>query len=84
MKSGTIIGVKSFESDDKVECKNSDASSCKYEQIDSENYPVVDSIDNSVSNQIVFTGKKFFTSGYKPNSAYGGIQADTVTVDSET
>jgi len=41
-------------------------------------------MSNSVSNQIVFTGTDFFTSGYAVNASYSGIPADTVVVDSAT
>jgi hypothetical protein len=32
----------------------------------------------------VFTGTSFYTSGYLANAAYGGADADEVTIDSET
>jgi hypothetical protein len=46
--------------------------------------PAVASIDNSVSNTIVFTGTNFFESGYTANASYGGAPADTVVIDSAT
>jgi hypothetical protein len=47
---GTPIGARSFESDVSLECSNSDPTLCQYEQLESDTYPVITSIDNSVSN----------------------------------
>jgi hypothetical protein len=80
----TVIGAKSYESNEKLACINTDATLCQYNQLAASNLPVVSSIANTVSNQIVFTGTNFFTTGYLANASYGGAPADAVTIDSAT
>lgn len=65
-------------------CEGSDASLCNYEQTSNGSFPAFTAVDNSVSNTVVFTGTNFFTRGFVANSSYGGVDADTVTVDSAT
>jgi hypothetical protein len=57
---------------------------CQYQQLETGSFPVVSSIANTVSNQIIFTGTNFYTAGYLANSSYGGAYADSVTIDSAT
>lgn len=64
-------------------CNGADRSLCEYETSSTE-FPAVTAIDNTVGNQIVFTGTGFFTSNYLARASYGGSHADSVTIDSAT
>lgn len=82
---GTVIGAKSYESSESISCYNSANSAlCQYQQVETDTFPVVSSISNAVSNQIVFTGTNFYTTGYAANSSYGGAYADSISIDSAT
>jgi len=82
---GTVIGAKSYETNEQLPCSNSaNPSSCQYQQLDTDTFPVVSSISNAVSGQIVFTGTNFYTTGYAANASYGGAYADAITIDSAT
>lgn len=57
---------------------------CTYEQLEGAAFPVVSSISDAVPGQIIFTGTNFFITGYTGGASYGGINADTVVIDSAT
>lgn len=81
---GTVIGAKSYETNEKLACTNTDMNLCKYKQVEGGSFPVVTSLLNPVSNKISFVGTNFFTTGYLANASYGGAFADQVTIDSAT
>jgi len=82
---GSLISAKSYLSGETLECIGGNGTaSCLYQQLASSNFPEVTSISNTVSKTIVFTGTNFFTSGYTGNASFGGVIADTVTIDSAT
>lgn len=81
----TLIAAKSYLTSETLECVGGNTTAaCLYQQLASSNFPEVSSISNSVSNKVVFTGTNFFTSGYTGNASYGGVNADTVVIDSAT
>jgi len=82
---GSLIGAKSYLTGETLDCIGGNSSAaCLYKQVASSNFPEVSSISNAVSNKIVFTGTNFFTSGYTGNASYGGVIADSITIDSAT
>lgn len=64
-------------------CNNMTATNCQYEQLTAAAFPAVTNVSlSSSSNQIVFTGTNFFTTGYTANAAFMGVQASSVSIDS--
>lgn len=84
INASTVIGAKSYVSQESIACNNTDPTLCQYQQLATDTFPVISSIDNSVSNKVVFTGTDFYTSNFLANASYGGAFADSVTIDSAT
>ena len=47
-------------------------------------FPSVEKVENSDTKTITFTGTNFYTDGYTGFASFGGVEASSVTLDSET
>lgn len=78
---GSDISVK--HGNTTIACSNSDATKCKYEQVSTASLPKVTSVVKS-ADKIVFSGSNFLTSNFKALTALAGVNADSVSIDSDS